>query len=65
MKLIFDCTILPVYTRVVKEVEGIRLRVNGAVVSNHLHDSSLGYAGLQQGVIYGDGNAILATKVQI
>lgn len=36
--------ILPVYTRVVEEVEGICLHVHGAIVRNHLHDFSLGYA---------------------
>lgn len=46
MKLIFDCMILPMYTRVVEEVEGIRLHVYSAIVSDHLHDFSLGYTGL-------------------
>lgn len=46
MKLIFDRSILPVYTRVIEEIEGIRLHVYGTVVSDHLHDFSLGYTGL-------------------
>lgn len=46
MKLICDRSILPVYTRVIEKIEGIRLHVRGAVVSDHLHDFSLGYTGL-------------------
>lgn len=50
------------YTGIVEEIEGVSLHVRGAVVGDHLHDLTLGHTGLQQSVIYGNGDTIFAAE---
>lgn len=55
----------PVYTGVVEEIKGVGLQKYGAVLGRRLHDFTLRNTGLQQGVVHGDGDAILDAEAHI
>lgn len=57
--------VLPVYTGVIEKIKGVGLQVYGAVFGGHLQDLTLRNTGLQQGVVHGDGNAILIAEGHI